>query len=361
MHWIIERPDGDVRGALVGVLRAVLAGGMVDALLVPLRHPAGDALAPALVKDPALLDLADPLAPVLPLNGARLVSMLTQRPPRPRIAAVLRNCEIRALVELVKLQQASLEGLVLIGVECTGTYEVQDYARIARGEPRAAFALRPACQMCEYPAPAVSEAIPGLEMVIQQIGLDGSAALHVETSAAWASRLGLAAIDDAGPHDEALRQLLVERSAARDRMLAEVRARTASPAGLAAFFSTCIRCHNCMTNCPICYCKTCFFKTDVFDHDPLQFVAWATRKGASRLPADTLLFHLTRMNHMSTSCVGCGLCTSACPAGISVGSAFRAVALRTQALFDYVPGRSLDEAPPVKTFEVNELGELGEG
>jgi formate dehydrogenase subunit beta len=244
MHWIIERPDGDVRGALVGVLRAVLAGGMVEALLVPLRHPAGDALAPALVKDLALLDLADPLAPVLPLNGARLVSMLTQRPPRPRIAAVLRNCEIRALVELVKLQQASLEGLVLIGIECTGTYEVQDYARIARGEPRAAFALRPACQMCEYPAPAVSEAIPGLEMVIQQIGLAGSAALHVETSAAWAGRLGLTVADDAGPHDEALRRLLVEHSAARDRMLAEVRARTASPAGLAAFFSTCIRCHN---------------------------------------------------------------------------------------------------------------------
>jgi len=91
MHWIIERPDGDVRGALVCVLRAVLAGGMVEALLVPLRHPAGDALAPALVKDPALLDLADPLAPVLPLNGARLVSMLTQRPPRPRIAAVFEN------------------------------------------------------------------------------------------------------------------------------------------------------------------------------------------------------------------------------------------------------------------------------
>jgi formate dehydrogenase subunit beta len=365
-HCIIERPDGDVRGALVGLLRAVLGSGMADALLVPLRHPAGDALAPALVKDPALLDLADPLAPVLPLNGARLVSLLTQRPPRPRLAAVLRNCEIRALVELVKLQQASLEGLVLIGVECTGTYEVKDYARIASGEPRAAFALRPACQMCEYPAPALSESIPGLEMVIRQIGLEGAAALHVEASAAWAARLGLTAADDAAlrgaaAHEAALRQLLVEHSATRERMLAEVRARTATPEGLAAFFSTCIRCHNCMTNCPICYCKTCFFKTEVFDHDPTQFVAWATRKGATRLPGDTLLFHLTRMNHMSTSCVGCGLCTSACPAGIPVGSAFRSVAERTQALFGYVPGRSLDEAPPVKTFEVNELGELGEG
>ncbi len=354
MSGVIEAGDGDRQGALRTLLQAVLASGVVDALLVPLRHPEGDAVVPALVKDLAQLDQADPLAPVLPVNGARLVSMLTRRSPRPRIAAVLRNCEIRALIELVKLQQASLDGLVLIGIECTGTYEVADYAQIARGADPSAFSLRMACQMCEYPVPERAA------IVVHQIGVESAPGLCVEAGEEWGPRLGLGPASDPDVRREALQGLLAARSANRDRLLREVEQRTSSPAGLAAFFSACIRCHNCMTNCPICYCQTCFFKTDVFDHDPMQLVARAARKGAVRLPADNLLFHLTRMNHMSTSCVGCGLCTSACPAGIAVGSAFRAAAARTQPLFDYVPGRSPDEAPPVRTFEVDELAELGE-
>lgn len=346
--------EGERAAAAREVLRRVLASGQVDAVLVPLRHPAGNAVTAALVKDPGLLDAADPFAPVLAVNGARLVSMLTQKAPRPRLAAVLRNCEIRALIELVKLQQASMEGLLLIGVDCLGTYEVADYARIVAGEPAERFALRQACAMCEYPAPAMAP------IVLQRFG--GGDELWVEASDGWGERLGLRPVPaGAGSaHERAVAALIGEHTIVRDRILGEMAATTGDPAGMAALFSTCIRCHNCMTNCPICYCKTCFFKTDVFDHDPMQFVLWAERKGATRLPPDTVLFHLTRMNHMSTSCVGCGLCTSACPAGIPVGAAFRAVAARTQAVFGYVAGRSLEETPPVKTFAVDELKNLGD-
>jgi len=345
--------NNDTRAAVNALLARVLQSGRVDALLVPLRHPAGDAVATALVKHPDVLAEADPLAPVLPINSARLACMLTQHTPRPRLGVVMRSCEIRALVELVKLQQASLEGMTIIGIDCTGTFEVADYARIAKGADPASCSLRPACQMCEHPAPA------NADMVIQQVGVDNSAALHVEARADWAEALGLAESPPDG-RAEALRKLVAERTARRDAALAELQAQVGSPEKLAALFSTCLRCHNCMTNCPICYCKTCFFKTNVFDHEPMQFIAWAERKGATRMPADTVLFHLTRMNHMSTSCVGCGLCTSACPVGINVGAAFRAVAARTQALFNYVAGRSVDDPIPIKNFEVNELQQLGE-
>ena len=354
MNGTLPIENGDTLSAVRQVLRAVLASGAVDAVLVPLRHPAGDAVAPALVKDPAKLDLADPLAPVLPVSGARLVSMLTWKAPRPRVAAVLRNCEIRALVELVKLQQASTEGLTIIGIDCLGTYEVQDHARLMAGAAPESLSLRPACQMCEHPAPTMAD------ITIHRIGVDG-AALSVETKPEWAGKLGLAEGEAPIGRAAALQKLVAERVAYRDQVFADMAEKTATPAALSNLFSTCLRCHNCMTNCPICYCKTCFFKTEVFDHEPMQILHWAERKGATRLPADTVLFHLTRLNHMSTSCVGCGLCTSACPVDIPVGAVFRTVAARTQKIFDYEAGRSFDETPPVKTFKVEELQVVGEG
>ncbi len=222
MNGLYPVENNDTRAAVRTLLTKVLESGAVDALLVPLRNPAGNAITPALVKDPARLAEADPLAPVLPVNGARLVSMLTQHAPRPRIGAVMRSCEIRALVELVKLQQASLEGMTLIGVDCTGTYEVTDYARIAQGADAASFALRPACEMCEYPAPA------NADIVFQQIGVDGGAGLHVEATDAWASRLTLSAGEPNG-RAGALEKLVARRTAKRDAEFAKLEEQTATP------------------------------------------------------------------------------------------------------------------------------------
>jgi formate dehydrogenase subunit beta len=130
--------------------------------------------------------------------------------------------------------------------------------------------------------------------------------------------------------------------------------------GLLTEFSACIRCHNCMINCPICYCKECIFRTPTFEHESQLYYQWAERKGTVRMLPDTLLFHLTRLNHMVTSCVGCGMCTEACPVDIPVGTVFRAVGEKAQAIFDYHPGRSLEEAAPVQEFREEELTALGE-
>ncbi|MDH4136355.1 MAG: 4Fe-4S dicluster domain-containing protein, partial [Anaerolineae bacterium] len=102
------------------------------------------------------------------------------------------------------------------------------------------------------------------------------------------------------------------------------------------------------------------FRTPTFDHVSPQYFRWAERKGSIRLPTDTLLFHLTRLNHMATSCVGCGMCESACPSELPVALIFRAVGQETQAIFDYQPGRSLEEEVPVAAFREDELTELGE-
>ncbi len=363
---------------MTAFLRGLLEKGSVDALLVPRHTPAGDNIVQTLFTDPARLENVDPVAPVLPVNSAKLVSDLTETGAVGRLGAVLRSCEIRALIELVKLKQASLDNVVLIGVDCLGTYEMNDYAELAAGgnsdlstsllaqakeghfAPHGDHQFRVACQMCEYPVPQ------SVDLALGLIGLDTASEILITASDELAEKLELdretAGLPPKveGDRGGAVDKLVAARTAERDRRFAEFRQRVADMPSLLAEFSRCIRCHNCMVACPICYCKECIFRTATFDHASAQYFRWANRKGAIRMPTDTLIFQLTRLNHMATSCVGCGMCESACPNDLPVTTIFRAVGEKVQALFDYVPGRSLEDELPVATFREDELTSLGE-
>ena len=355
---------GSRQGAIRGLLGSLLDKGLVDAWLVPMALPGG-AVAPSLVTERAALERAEPLAPVLPINAARAVSQLTMTAHKEKLGVVLRSCEIRALVELVKFQQASLEGVLVVGIDCPGTYGVAEWQAVAdkeqaleallAGEPGGKPALRSACEMCTEPLPAG-------EHVALAVGLVGvePGQLHLRMRDDVAQALGMAAGAAPAGRKAAVDRLLSGRTAAREAALAGFRGRVNTMEGLLAEFGACVRCHNCMVNCPICYCRECIFRTPTFEHESQLYYQWAERKGTVRMLPDTLLFHLTRLNHMATSCVGCGVCSEACPVGIEVGTVFQAVGEKVQALFDYHPGRSLGEAAPVQEFREDELTSLGE-
>ena len=376
---IIPVENNDTLAAVRGFLKRLLETEVVDALLVPMETPAG-AITPALVADPDLLDVANPLAPVMGLNAARVAGHVSVREPRGRIGVVLRPCELRALVELIKLQQASLDDVVTIGVDCLGTYDVPVYAAMQAdggvgmaallataqsGElaPQEGYAFRDACQMCE--GPHVEQA----EVTLELFGADLAAGIPVSLSDEVADKLGMDSVEaernqaikkEPGfKRAEVVDKVVAARTQVRDARFAEMRQRLEQE-GVEGVFAACVRCHNCMTVCPICYCRTCLFKSPVFDHAPMQYVNWAQRKGAYRLPADTMLFHLTRLNHMVLSCIGCGMCTSDCPAELPVGLVFRTIGQQVQAVFDYVPGHSVEEPLPLVTFREDEWMEVGE-
>jgi formate dehydrogenase subunit beta len=396
----LEVAEGDTLGTLQRFLGRLLTEDIVDALLAPQKLPTGDNVVPTLIRDPAKLAGVDPIAPVMPVIAAQAVSNVTATEHGERLAAVLRSCELRAVIELVKLQQASLEDVILIGVDCLGTYEVTDYARLIEAglDPTAevlakaaegqldllaadlesaakGYQIRAACRMCEKPIPGGPD-VYHPDIIIGLLGVDPNKQILIEASDTLAEKLGLEAAE--GPsagrrgepvepsgqaparRKEIIERLIAERTAERDKVFAAFRERVTGMDGLLAEFSTCIRCYNCMGACPICYCKECIFRTPTFDHASPQYFRWAERKGSIRLPTDTLLFHLTRLNHMVTSCVGCGMCESACPSELPVALIFRAVGQETQAIFDYHPGRSLEEEVPVSTFREDELTELGE-
>lgn len=351
------------------LLRSLLEKGLVDALLAPQSLPAGDSVVQTLVQDPARLESLNIFAPVIPVSSATLLSRLTVTGFGGRVGAVLRSCEMRAFIELVKLQQARREDVFIIGIDCLGTYEVADYARLvregnrpakdvvagARGEnfiPRPGYALRTACRMCERPFPE------NADLTIGFVGLEGQ--ILISASDDVAENLSLTPNEIPQSRREVMARVVAERTQERDRIFSEFRERVRDLPSLLAEFSTCIRCYNCMIACPICYCKECIFRTDTLNHPPAQYRRWAGRKGLIRMPTDTLLFHLTRLSHMVTSCVGCGMCASACPSRLPVDVVFRAVGERVQALFDYVPGRNLEEEIPLAAFREDELKDLGE-
>jgi formate dehydrogenase (coenzyme F420) beta subunit len=367
MRTLLPVENNDVLATLQAFLRQLIESGLVEALYLPIEVEGGLPI-PALVTDPVLLEDANPLAPVMPINGARAVSALTGKGAPASIGVVLRPCEQRALIELVKLQQATLENVVLIGLDCPGTYEVSDYHAIGLNlgaylsaaqkgsEPSIEqLSLRQACRMCVNP---VSE---NSDIKIELFGVDFEHNLPVTMSEEFAEKLGYS---EAAPANEGrqtiLDRLIDARSQAREQELSSIQEKISMDGNIAGFFEACIRCHNCMTVCPICYCKTCLFKTASFDHPPEHYLKLAHRKGAMRMLGDTLLFHMTRLNHMSASCVSCGMCTSACPADIPVGSIFSAIGSKVQAAFDYVPGRSVTEALPLITFQASEWTEIGE-
>jgi len=298
--------------------------------------------------------------------------MTKKSPPSRKMAVVLRPCELRALVELVKLKQASLENIVTIGVDCFGTYSMSKYAEKASqsasltqeflkkaSEGNGDADLRLVCQICEYPVPLTSDLTIGL------VGLDSGKSILVEANTPAGEealeKLGLGGGDDlGGKREAAVSRLLSDRRRKAEEFLEQTRKEVSGLDKLISIFSTCITCHNCRTACPICYCKECFFDSPTFEMEADKYLRLADKRGAIKMPTDTLLFHITRMNHMGISCVGCGSCEEACPNDIPVAKLFRLVGADLQKLFEYVPGRRLEDELPLTTFREEELTEVVE-
>jgi formate dehydrogenase subunit beta len=366
--------DGDLLTTLRDFFRSILQLEDISAILVPQHLPAKNVVMPTLVTDPKQLNGTDPLTPVFPLNAAKIVSRLTRKPMGAKVAVILRPCEIRAFVELVKLKQGRIEEVVLVGIDCLGAFKNGDYLQIA-GEKETEFTSRfykdalsgkkltlegfdlaPACKACENPVPY------GADILIGLFGIDTDKQLLVQARTLKGEdvfkNLKLSETEEPPERAAAVESLIAERTAYRDKMFAETAEATDSLEKLNTYFAECVNCYNCRVACPVCYCKECVFVTDVFNHDPVQYLRWANRKGLIKMPTDTVFYHLTRMAHMSMACVGCGQCTNACPNNIPVMELFRNISYRTQKAFGYEAGRSIEEDPPLSVFREDELTEV---
>ena len=169
----IKVKEGRTEEAILGFLKSLLEKGVVEDLMIPKALPSKEGFVQTLIHDASMLDGACALAPTMPVQSARVISNLSVKNLGRKVGVVLKSCEIRAIVELTKFLQVKPENLCLIGIDCPGTFEVADYAKMvqegkggekltkellagaSKGESVApsGYTFRTACQMCEYPVP----------------------------------------------------------------------------------------------------------------------------------------------------------------------------------------------------------------
>jgi formate dehydrogenase subunit beta len=357
--YAVIKTDGNPQAVIRSVLGDMLSAQLADAVMVAARTPYSALPMPTLCSDPAKLEPADPLAPVAPFNAARQAASILRHDAGRRVAVVLRPCEVRALIELAKLRQCTLENSILIGIECLGRMENSVYIETLKEVPDLTTAfyqssgyperVTAACQACLAFQPAA------VDLAIRLLGHDPTGSIGLEAlTDKGRSLLGAVGMTPGQPpegREAASAAMLERRRQRRAALLCDTGNQAGSIMKLQEYFATCLNCYNCRVACPVCYCKECVFGTDVFAHPPEVLLRRAAKRGVVKLPTDTTMFHLTRMAHMSHACVACGHCTSVCPSHIPVADVFIKVAAETQALYHYEPGRDLNEPIPLLIFE----------
>jgi formate dehydrogenase subunit beta len=364
----LEAKEG-VRSALKGFLEKAKEAGAADALLVPVRTPAEDSYAWILTKDPEVLKTANPVAPTMPVQGAKALKSLTRKGSGGiKVMAVMRPCEIRAAIELMKLNQVGLDNIILISYDCPGAIPLQDYIDDPSGGERRFddmldarhtddAAVKPVCRFC------VDFALVDSDIHLAVIGRPEGSALLVarsEKGEAVLYAMGIACEEDVSSWAETVLKARARREKIRATALADTGAGLQGFEGLRKTFATCIGCHNCQSACPICYCRQCYFDSQVATPDAASLLDTASRRGGIAFPGNRVMFHTGRMTHMSLSCVSCGQCSDACPVSIPVADIFSYMAGITQPTFEYTAGRNDGEPLPLRHFREDEVEHVHE-
>jgi formate dehydrogenase subunit beta len=377
--------QGGIQKAVTGFLKKTLEQGCFEALLVPVKVPETTSYAWVLAKDPALLDIANPLPPVMSVQGGRALSSLTKHgSPLLRIGAVLRPCEARAAVELTKLKQINLDNVRLITIDCPGALPLADYFtdyekslerfKVVTEKWGEDESVRPACARCHrFSLPALDDIPPGrissrnetsqtsVDIHIGLLGENKDEVLLIPAAPSGAEileKLGLPLDRSLAGWEIKVKDIKEKKQEKRKAAHEEFKKEITGLGHFLSVFDNCLNCHNCMRVCPVCYCQQCYFDSQTQHYSPQIYLERARKRGALRFPLDPLLFHLGRMSHMVLSCVSCGACEDACPVSIPVGKVFSWVADETQPGFDYSAGMDQGEPLPLQSFLKNEFCEV---
>lgn len=341
MDWILDT-HGDPIGTVRKFLQQVWTNLDLDAMLVPTNGSLIPDPTPHILGKATELDEFNPFKPLMTSNSARYIPQFVEEGGQHRLASLLRPCEMRALIEMVKHASFAIENMMTICVDCLGTYPLEEYQwrsehkgapdhleqeaiQFARQGGVLPYRYRSACQMCTSPKASSADLNIGV------IGLPVRKVLLVAAKdQATAERLQLDRITDGAADAELALQRertvskLVERNGrVRERIrqgLADVL--PANIEELITQFSACNNCTQCMQVCPIC---------------TVDF----PRRGEDGHYAKA------DIERWLISCAGCGICEQSCPRHQPLSAIFSTIRQQLADPYSYQPGRSFKERLPI--------------
>ena len=341
---------GDPLGKVRDFIRTIWLEFGLDVMLVTLDGGIEPRATPQFITDPASIDSANPFKPLMEINAARLIPEFIRTHPGQKLAALLRPCELRALIEMTRHASIKTNDLLTISVDCLGTLPADEYhwrlERMGKNESAdgstiensndplthealkfahqggiVPYRYRSACQVC--PSPVAESA----KINIQIFGLPVRQKMMVVINDPELERFlrpeilfnGEAAGVLVLQHERVVSKLLERHQRTMQRInegLGEM-----LPADVDAFINqleSCGNCQSCMQVCPICSLDRPGRSSDGH-YNRLDVIRWLV------------------------SCAGCGMCEQACPTHLPLYTIFAHIRHQLDQEWEYVPGQSMEE------------------
>ncbi len=111
-----------------------------------------------------------------------------------------------------------------------------------------------------------------------------------------------------------------------------------------AELSRCVRCYACRDACPLCYCEQCVFDK----YKPFKWNEFSVKL------RENLYYQMVRAMHLAGRCVDCGDCERSCPMGIPIRKINRFLLKRAWDRFKTEPGVNIDDPRMFSSYDVGD-------
>ena len=363
--------SGECGGAVTSLLKYALESKMVDGVLTVAKGVDLYDAKPVFITDPEDIAKAAGSLHCGTLLLPKLIKKYFNGARDMKIAITLKGCDAKAMYELAKRQQINLDNVIMIGLNCGGSvspvvgrkmiaekYEVDPDTvhkeEIDKGKfiieyeggekgisidelEEEGYGRRFNCQRCKTKVPRQCDLACGNWGVI---GDKAGKATFVEICSDKGADLvtkakSAGAIETADPNPAGI-DIRAKIENSMFKLADKARAKQFGELGegkerldyIMSETSRCIKCYQCIENCPICYCVEC-----------------STRKPHLVPPGQVpppFMFHLIRYTHIADSCINCGQCEELCAMDIPNALFMHAIQLEMQDMFGYEPGVNMD-------------------
>ncbi|HNX17015.1 MAG TPA: Coenzyme F420 hydrogenase/dehydrogenase, beta subunit C-terminal domain [Methanoregula sp.] len=367
----------ELGGAVTSLWKYALESKTVDAILAVTKGVDLYDAKPVVITDPKDLVKTAGSLHCGTLLMPKLIKKYLGGAKHTKIGVTVKGCDAMAFYELAKRKQLDLDRIIMIGVNCGGSVSpvtarkmiadkygvdpnVVHKEEIDKGQfiieyegghkgisvdelEEAGYGRRSNCRRCKMKVPRQADLACGNWGVI---GPKAGKATFVEVCSEKGAKLvdgaiksGVLSTEAPNPKGleirgkvESAMMKLGDKWRKHDfECLGEGKDRLKK---MMSETSRCMKCYQCIDQCPICYCVDCTTKNPAY-----------VPKG--ELPV-SFMFHLIRYAHIADSCVNCGQCEEVCPSEIPNALFMHAQQVELERMFGHVPG--VDMELPLMAF-----------